>query len=156
MNKTNDISPTSDSALASKEWLAKKYFDELSLQFRTVWDIYIKWYTVFLTTNVVAIGAVVQYVIPENRGVLVFAFAAQNALGLMTALFIGRFSRTTAKRMVLIAALIVADPNESSDSILPVQLRASPLPGNLGFWSGIANAIGNVTLMACWIALLFI
>jgi hypothetical protein len=138
---------------APESWLAKKTYDELSLQFRTVWDIYIKWYTVFLSVNVLALGAVVQYVHQENRWIIVLSFVIQNVLGLGTAVMIARFSAATASRIETVIRCIVSP--EIVDGV-PRELRDSPIPGKLGAWSGYANAIGNAALIAGWIALPFI
>jgi hypothetical protein len=59
-------------------WLEHKYFDEVSLQFRTVWDLYIKFYTVFLTVQIAGLGAIVQYVAQSNRILIVLAFILNN------------------------------------------------------------------------------
>ena len=80
-------------------WLARKYFDEISLQFRTAWDIYIKWYTVFLTANVLALAGAVQYVEPDNRLIVAITFCIQNVLALLTAVYMALFSRRTAERI---------------------------------------------------------
>jgi len=37
------------------DWLGKKLLDETSLAYRTVWDLYLRFYTVYLTFSVVAL-----------------------------------------------------------------------------------------------------
>jgi hypothetical protein len=48
--------PVEDSA---NVWLLKRRHEDISSMFRTCWDLYIKFYTVFLTFSVAAMGWVV-------------------------------------------------------------------------------------------------
>ncbi len=91
---------------SNKSWLAKKYFDEVSLQFRTVWDLYIKFYTIFLTFNIAGIAATVQYISQDGRHVVVAAFVTQNLVALITALQIAYYSKSSALRSVELADVI--------------------------------------------------
>ena len=135
-------------------WLATKYFDEVSLQYRTIWDLYIKWYTVFLTANVLGLGATVQYVHSGKRTWIVVAFVVQNMLAASTAVAIALYSRSSARRMTELASLIVSfgPPHES----LSPELRKSPFAEDLAFFAGLANALGNISLSVCWIAVIHV
>ena len=137
-------------------WLARKYFDEISLQFRTAWDIYIKWYTVFLTANVLALAGAVQYVEPDNRLIVAITFCIQNVLALLTAVYMALFSRRTAERIRAVSVAIASEDGPGDHGGVVLRLGGSPVPGDLGYWSGWANAIGNASLIGCWIATLFV
>jgi len=71
----------------------EKYIDEASLQYRTVWDLYIKFYTVYLTFNAAAFGLTVQYVTnPNARSIVCVLFILQNLISGTTAYKIAQFS----------------------------------------------------------------
>jgi hypothetical protein len=143
-------------ANSSLDWLAKKFWDEVSLQYRAVWDLYLKFYTVFLTFNILGLGVAVQHIPTDRRLVIVVAFVLQNALSMVTALFVAHFSNSTARRIEEISAFIARDGDPQSEELrLPPQLSESPLPGRLGFWSGCGCAFSHLTLVGCWIATLY-
>jgi len=57
------------------DWIVQKWYDETCLQLRNAWDIYIKFYTVFLTVNILGLGLVVQHIdSPGKRWPIVVAF----------------------------------------------------------------------------------
>jgi len=63
------------------------------LQYRTVWDLYIKFYTVYLTFNAAAFGLTVQYVTnPNARSIVCVLFILQNLISGTTAYKIAQFS----------------------------------------------------------------
>jgi hypothetical protein len=138
--------PTSDGV----DWLRKKQFDEVSLQFRSTWDMYLKFYTVFLTFNITALGLTIQYVHGVNRAPIVIAFLLQNVNALITGMRIGQFSRDMSHRLSKICNDIMQkEGNHSEDSSF---LTDSAIPGELGYWGGIANAMGHGLLIACWLS----
>jgi len=137
------------------DWLRKKQFDEVSLQFRTMFDLYVRFYTVFLTFNFTALGLVLQFVPVAKRILIVIAFVLINLNSLITAIRIARFSRQSSKRMRIICEEIVAQDNISGDQKLN-SITESAIPGELGSWAGNANAMGHVLFIVCWLAILLI
>jgi len=137
---------------SNTDWLAKKHFDELSLQLRSVWDLYLKFYTVFLTFNILALAAVVQHIARDNRTIIVVALVLQNLLSGITAVCIGCFSKDSARRLEDVTLYLLREAPENSQR--PPFSNHSPIPGRLGFWSGVANAVSHLTLIGCWIAVL--
>lgn len=144
-------------AESNRSWLAREVYKEQVAMFKTAWDIYIKFHTVFITVNVAALAATVQYIKPENRWPMVIAFVVQNLVSLGTAVAMSRFSRNCATRTHEAACEIVRH-EAGSDSASPAELRlwSSPVPATLGSWSGIANGIGYLSLIGCWVATMFI
>lgn len=142
-------------AESNRDWLARKTLEECSLQFRTVWDIYIKWYTIFLTFNIAGIGVAAQHLKGLAVGVVALTFVAENLISLLTAIYIARFSISIERRALEAAAWLASEgesgqklPEKSSSPIVQF-----PIPGSLGFWSGWANAASHLFLMICWVAI---
>jgi hypothetical protein len=148
------MSAPEDTPLA---WLAKKYFDECSLQFRTVWDLYLKFYVVFLTVNATALGLTVQYVEPQrSKAVIAVAFVMQNAFAAVTALMISRWSAKVATRAQDLATFAVTDALQPATGPLPCVLTESPIPGQLGKWGAVANLLGHCVFCALWLSVIFL
>lgn len=139
--------------MSKADWLRQKYIDEASLQFRTVWDLYLKFYTVFLTFNITALGLTIQFVKgSDQRLVLVLAFILQNVVASITAARISVFSVDCSKRMAEVAAEYI----KSEGAGLPDDLKKPTIPGDLGRWGGLGNLLGHLLLIASWIAALFV
>jgi len=138
------------------DWLRKKQFDEVSQQFRTTWDMYLKFYTVFLTFNISALGLTIQYMAGADRLPIVVAFLLQNINSLVTAVRIGHFSRHMAARLNCICSDFLRLEGSGNDSRDLRFLTDSAIPGELGYWGGIANAMGHGLLIACWVSVLFL
>ncbi|HEX6065874.1 MAG TPA: hypothetical protein VFZ04_16695, partial [Longimicrobiales bacterium] len=136
---------------ASRElWsrLAFEQYRELATSFRNTWDVYVKFFTVFITFNVIAIGAVLERVDPANRPLMAAAFIAQNVLAAGTALGVASYSRVCKQQLERTADVLVRDANDPADRAV---LRDAPIPGTTGVWAGFANFIAHLTLIAVWI-----
>lgn len=129
--------------------LARRYFDEYSLQFRTVWQLYLTFYVAFLTLNGGGLGLTVQYVTaPRAKMVIALTFIFQNMLAAGTAVMISRYSSTIAERVRQLAR-VSADIEDGSEVDLRV-FRDSPIPGEIGRWGGVANLIGHILFVVLW------
>jgi hypothetical protein len=138
-------------------WMAKKYFDECSLQFRNLWDLYLRFYVTFLTVNGTALALTVQYVSSSKaKAVIAITFILQNVLAAGTAATISRYSSDVAKRAQGLAELAAASDPKSGSVILPALLRASPIPGHIGRWGGIANLLGHALFVALWLVVIIV
>jgi hypothetical protein len=133
-------------------WLARKYLDEHSLHFRTAWQFYLTFYVAFLTLNGGALGLTVQNVTSTRAKALIAAtFVFQNLIAAGTAIMMARYSSVVAEQLEAIAPLSAQIPSDSVASLLPQALRKSPIPANLGWWSGVANLMGHIVFIALWI-----
>jgi hypothetical protein len=120
--------------------------------------LYLKFYTVFLTINVVALGVTVQYIQGFNRVPIVGVFAMQNAVCILTAIKIAGFSRSTSDRIRTLCEDI-AGVKSSGDDASSAQMRHvtdSPAPGEFGYWAGVVIALGHATMVVTWICLMAI
>jgi len=138
-------------ASPNRDWVAQKALEECSVQFRTVWDIYIKWYTVFLTFNILALGLAAEHLKGRSIQVVAVVFVAENLISLVTGIRIGSFSASVKHQADSIAAWL-ASTDAPQASPAPQAALDFPVPGNLGQWSGYANALSHVFLIICWIA----
>jgi hypothetical protein len=128
--------------------LAFAQYQELGMSLRSSWDIYIKFFTVFITFNVIAIGAVVERVDPINRPLMAAAFIAQNLLASGTALGLAWYTKKCRGQLERIAdVLLQGTPRHVNRAVL----REAPIPGTTGVWAGIANFIAHVSLIGIWI-----
>lgn len=131
------------------EWLIKKYIDESSIQYRAVWDLYIKFYTVFLTFNATAIAVTAEYIKGhEARNLICILFILQNLVSGVTALNISIFSAKMQNKYYDYAIAGAALNGET----LPSVLSSSPFVGWLGVWGGLGNCLSHLFFMGLWAA----
>jgi hypothetical protein len=137
------------------EWLGKKLLDENSLAYRTAWDLYLKFYTVFLTVNILAIGTTVQYISQGNRWPITVIFVGSNLIGIATSAFMARFSYISGKRYEDICRLYIESSTEAQHNKL-AGLGSAPLPGWLGNYCGYACVMNLLLFAICWVMILWI
>lgn len=101
---------------------------EQSIAFRATWELYMKFYTVFLTVNFAALAATIQYITENNRRwPIILAFVLQNILVGMTSVGMGRYSGNFIERFQQILGAIA----EESGARL-AKLRGEAVPVWLG------------------------
>jgi uncharacterized membrane protein len=111
--------------------------------FRSVWDLYIKSYTVFLTFSLGAMGWLIEHretqSMEHNHKVVAVVFIGQSILTCVTSVGVAIYSYETSKRMVETEKEI-----DSVKSMPKSLLETKPLPFALAIWLGSANA------RRCW------
>jgi hypothetical protein len=131
-------------------WLLKRRHEELGMMFRAAWDNYIKFYTVFLTFNVAAMGWLLTHdpkiVIPKSiYQVLAVVFIVQSILTAITSGSLAIYSRrvgvehTRVERDILGA---VASP--------AALIGTRAIPVEFAMWAGWANAGAMVGMSCAW------
>lgn len=138
-------------------WILRKNLEETSLNFRTVWDLYLKFYTVFLTFNIVAMAWLFGDKAKVPKGwplyFMVAVFATQCVLTGITSWLVAEYSGKTqkilekAKEQLLLHAQEIVDPSIECGGGLPI---------GLGQWGGWANCLSSFLLMIAWIGLAII
>ena len=136
-----------DDAAAKLDWLLKWQVEDLGTHFRAVWDLYIKFYTAFLTVNVSALTLTVQFIDVAKRGPIIFTFAILNLAEFVTALLLGWYSKSVAKRQKRISCELLSIDHETGKLN---HLTDSAIPGNLASWSAYIGALSHILLMICW------
>lgn len=112
-------------------------YEQTCENFRKTWDLYIKFYTVFLTTNIAGLGLVSKYITsPEARTPIVAAFVIQNLFVAGTSIGISHYSSSVSRKLT---------------DMINLGKHSTPIPSNLAFWGGYANSIASITLIVIWI-----
>ena len=116
-----------------------------------MWDLYLKFYTVFLTINIAGLAVAIEFVekISEWRFFYV-AFLFQNIISAFTALSMSRYSKRACKEIEALGTTMIHSI-ETGNSYLLGKSYTSPVPKNLAVWSGIANALSHVAFIAIWV-----
>jgi hypothetical protein len=136
----------------NRVWLLQKQYEEVNANFRTSWDIYIKFYTVFLTFNVGAMAVLFggKPLDGKVRWPVIFAFMLQDVLCAATSALMARFSWDSGRRLrEAIDALLDARAGEPAEKDLP----DSSLPVELGRWAGWANCWAMIAMTILWACL---
>jgi hypothetical protein len=130
---------------ADVEWARRRHIEELTSQFRTVWDIYIKFYTVFLTFSLAAIAFVAGTNNQGPKGFVALAFVVQSVMTLGTTIGVGIFSSNTAKELER-SVREIAGRSEAEHPWLPHRLAC---------YSAFANSVGLVLFIGIWLYIAF-
>jgi hypothetical protein len=136
------------------QWLLRKNIEEISQNFRTVWDLYLKFYTVFLTFNIVAMAWLFgdKGRIQEGKPLyfMVTVFAIQCILTGITSGMVANYSKDTEAMLSVAQERLLTYAKETT--IGPLEYSGG-LPISLGQWGGWANCSSSILLMVAWIGL---
>ena len=90
--------PTGNTGL---DWVLKQRVQDLGTTFRAVWDIYIKFYTVFLTFSLAALSWLIEHKITSSHShkVIAVVFIGQSLLTSITSGAIGFYSYKAGKQL---------------------------------------------------------
>ena len=85
---------------STQEWILKRRHEDLGVTVRMCWDLYIKFYTVFLTFSVIGLGWILTrpgdaQMIPRARQLIAVVFLIQTILTAATSAGIGLYTGTT-------------------------------------------------------------
>lgn len=132
-------------------WLLKSRYTDLGTTFRTTWDLYIKFYTVFLTFNIAALGFFLSSqgsLLGIKRDTLICVFAAQSALLGGTSILMAKYSQGASDNQRKIEAELLA--NTTKESIPGFE---SVFPLGLARWASLANAVVMAGMVAIWVSM---
>jgi hypothetical protein len=115
--------------------------------FRTVWDIYIKFYTVFLTFSIAAMGWLVDHKFnnPRSLRLITAVFIGQSLLTSITSGAMGIYSYRVKKQHHRAEVALV-----TGTSLPPELERVQTIPYRLGLWAGFANATSMIGMVFLW------
>jgi hypothetical protein len=136
----------------SKAVLLHRYSD-IGVNFRIVWDLYIKFYSVFLTFSVAALAWLASKDDPfaaggSERWTVVAAFVIQSL-----------FTALTSAKIALYSGEVVGQLSQFSDdaatfseeSDVKELCKKTSLPTNLARYAGWANFLSMLALAIVWI-----
>lgn len=141
------VPPTEDSA---DVWLLKRRHEDMSTMFRTCWDLYIKFYTVFLTFSVAAMGWLLardqnNRVPPKVFHVIAVVLIAQSLLTATTSAAMAFYSRRVARDHIRLENAVLG-----SAPVQTALIETSAVPVALATWSGWANAVAMLGMCYAW------
>jgi len=142
-----------NSRAENRLWLLKSRYADLGTTFGTVSDLYIKFYTVFLTFNIAALGFFLSkplFLCLSKRYiyVLILVFAVQSALLGGTSILMAKYStKAAADQQRLENELLV----EEAEAKVPGFESVFPL--GLARWAALANATGMLGMVAIWVSM---
>lgn len=129
--------------------LKAKLIEEKLLFLRFCWEQYMKFYTVFLTVNIVAVGLVVEHVDSRmDRLPIAAVFIVHNIIAAITPLKLRSMSNFARKEL----SNAVTSGNPESEMAVFVR-NLEVLPARFAGWAGIANSISQFGFALLWIIL---
>jgi hypothetical protein len=131
-------------------WLLKRRHEELGAMFRAAWDNYIKFYTVFLTFSVAAMGWLLTHdpKVLISTGichVLAIVFIVQSMLTAMTSVFLAIYSRRLGREYARVESDVLG-----AMSWPPSLIGTQAIPVELGVWAAFANAAAMIRMSCAW------
>ena len=136
--------PTGNTGL---DWVLKQRVQDLGTTFRAVWDIYIKFYTVFLTFSLAALSWLIEHKITSSHShkVIAVVFIGQSLLTSITSGAIGFYSYKAGKQLSGVEITLL-----TGVPLPPALKRTQTVPSGLGLWSGFANAAAMIGMACVW------
>jgi hypothetical protein len=141
---------------AIAQWALQRRFDEIGVNFRNTWDLFLKIYTVILTANVVALAWFAAN--PQPAGptwYLTVAFVVQDVLLAIQAVRMARYSGQARAEVRETAEALTALAKNEGEAIDPEKCFKTSLPVPQGVFGGWACCIGIGVVGLIWLLLVF-
>src|SRR5438046_6617556 len=121
-----------------QEWILKRRHEDLCVTVRRCWDLYIKFYTVFLTFSVIGLGWMLTRpgdiaMLPRAKQVIAIVFLIQTILTAMTSGGIALYTVHVAHDQEQIEQLLTQSHPSARPPIRPA------VPALLAQWGGWSN-----------------
>ena len=138
-----------------QEWILKRRHEDLGVTVRMCWDLYIKFYTVFLTFSVIGLGWMLTRpgdiaVVPRAKQVIAIVFLIQTILTAMTSGGIALYTVHVAHDQEQIEQLLTQSHPSARPPIRPA------VPALLAQWGGWSNCAAMLAMAALWLYVGFI
>jgi hypothetical protein len=133
-----------------QEWILKRRHEDLGVTVRMCWDLYIKFYTVFLTFSVVGLGWVLTrpgdiQMLPRAKQVIAIVFVIQTILTAITSAALALYTVHVAHNQAHIEDLLTQSHPGTRQSIKPA------VPELLAQLAGWSNCGAMLAMAALWI-----
>ena len=137
------------------EWVLKRRHEDLGVNVRMCWDLYLRFYTVFLTFSVVGLGWVLTrpgdiQMVPRAKQVIAIVFLIQTILTALTSAALAPYTRHVAHDQERIEDLLTQSHGGARPSIKPA---VPTFLAQLGGWS---NCAAMLAMAALWLYVGFI
>jgi hypothetical protein len=138
-----------------QEWILKRRHEDLGVTVRMCWDLYIKFYTVFLTFSVIGLGWILTHpsdipMVPRAKQVIAIVFLIQTILTASTSAAIAVYTVHVAHDQEHIEDLLTQSHGATRPSIKPA------VPKLLAQWGGWSNCAAMLAMAALWLYVGFI
>ncbi len=138
----------SDRGASSRTWLLQKQYEEVNTNFRTCWDLWLKFYTVFLTFDIAGIALIVSHDRPlKHSHAIAIVFVLQTVLTSITSAKMAIFSESSRDHLEAARHALLCEDSDTTP-IPPISM-----PVDLAKWSGWANCGVMAAMALVWIAL---
>lgn len=133
-----------------QEWILKRRHEDLGVTVRMCWDLYIKFYTVFLTFSVIGLGWILTrpadvQTIPRGKQVIAIVFLVQTILTAITSAGIALYTGHVATDQDHIEDLLTQSHPGGRPSVRPA------VPSLLAQWGGWSNCAAMLAMAALWV-----
>ncbi len=133
-----------------QEWILKRRHEDLGVTVRMCWDLYIKFYTVFLTFSVIGLGWILTrpadlQTIRRGKQVIAIVFLIQTILTAVTSAGIALCTVHVANDQDHIEGLLTQSHPGGKPSVRPA------VPSLLAQWGGWSNCAAMLAMAALWI-----
>jgi hypothetical protein len=138
-----------------QEWILKRRHEDLGVTVRMVWDLYIKFYTVFLTFSVIGLGWILTRpgdipMVPRAKQVIAIVFVIQTLLTAITSAAIALYTVHVARDQGHIEDLLTQSHPGTRPSIKPA------VPAFLAQLGGWSNCAAMLAMAALWLYVGFV
>jgi hypothetical protein len=135
-------------------WAFYKQYDEVNQNFRTVWQLYLAFYTAALTINVAALAFVHGTAAsPHPIGWVTFAFVSIDLLIVGSSVFVWQFTRRAVVQAAAVAQDIGDFARAQGETLDASKCFRQTLPSELCYWAAGANIAGMLLVSAVWFAM---
>ena len=132
-------------------WILHRRHEELGQNFRLSWDLYIKFYAVFLTFCVAGLGWLLTTdssgLQIEARRLIASVFMIQTVLTGMTSVAMSRYSVRVADGQNAIETVLLRGGEDGWLASVP----HTAVPTRLAQWAGWANAVAMLVMCSLWL-----
>jgi hypothetical protein len=134
-------------------WVLQKQYEEVNTTFRSSWDLYITFYTVFLTFDIAAMAFIIgdkdkSEPMLAHRPLIVSVFLLQTLLTAITSAFMAVFSEDSLRLLEEARSALLRQ-----DSTPEPEIPKISLPTALAKWAGWANCGAMVAMAIAWLLL---
>jgi hypothetical protein len=126
-------------------WVLRRRHVELGLNLRAAWDIYIRFYTVFLTFSLAALAWTFSSERTPAIRTVAWAFIGQTVLTAITSMLVALHSRQVLRDQTRIEALLL----EVEGTPIPTAPPHISVP--MALWAGGANCLAMTAMAVVWL-----
>jgi hypothetical protein len=138
-------------------WLLQRRYDDIGINFRVLWDLYLKFYTVFLTFNIAALAWFSdKRVVGHARWLVASAFILQCLFTAVTSAKIALHSARVARQLSTVASELQRLAAANDENLDPATGIETSLPLDFSRYGGWVNCVAMSFMAMVWLALAMI